>query len=55
MTTNQILTAMQFKVEDLENSEILKSIQEKWQDEDRSKDFDVVKQIDASRLFFDYN
>lgn len=55
MTTNQILVAMHFKVKDLDNLETLKSIQDKWEDEDKNKDFDVLKQIDASRLFFDYN
>jgi hypothetical protein len=52
MTTNQILTLMSFTVEDLDNPITLKSITQKLTDEDKNKDFEVLSQIDASRLFF---
>jgi hypothetical protein len=55
MTTNQILLLMNFRVSYLDNPITLESIQEKWHNEDKDKNFDVLKQIDGASLLFDFN
>lgn len=55
MTTRQIMCAMKFQVRDLDNPVTILTIAQLFEDEDRSRNYDILSQIDASRLIFEYN